>query len=312
MDAMAAPLRLLDSDAAAQAERRSLERAVAGRYRVVELISRGGMAAVYRGWEPGLERNVALKMLAPDRALDPDERGRFRREARILATLSHPNIVATLGIGETPDACWFAMPYLPGGTLAQRLGQGARLGHPLVRAILVQLADALAFAHARGVIHRDLKAENILLGEAGQPVVSDFGVAIVSTSDHSRAEITKGYGTPEYMPPEQYLGTLECDGRQDLYALGVLGFRMLTGRFPVQGSAEQIAAAHLMCPAPPVAAHIAGVPGDLAHAIDRCLARRPQDRWDSGTALRAALVERRSRRRSLWQVLRHRMRLAAR
>lgn len=281
--------------ASAQAERRLLERAVAGRYRVVELVSRGGMGAVYRGWDHGLERAVAIKLLAPTRARDTDERGRFRREARILAALTHRNIVPVLATGETGDACWFAMPHF-GGTLAERIEREQRLSDDAVRPLLIALADALAFAHENGVVHRDLKAENILLDDAGRPVISDFGVAILKTSDHSRAEITKGYGTAAYMAPEQLRGALESDGRVDLYALGVLGFRMLTGRFPFEGTDEQIATAHMtLNEVPPVAAHAADVAPDLAAAIDRCLARRPSDRWADGASLRDALRSRSAR-----------------
>jgi serine/threonine protein kinase len=283
------PLHLAVTDATALEEQRLLEHAVAGRYRVSELLSRGGMGSVYRAWEPGLERHVALKLLDPARALDADERGRFRREARVTASLAHPNIVPVLGIGETAGACWYAMPLLPGGTLASRLAREPRLGHAEVRRILVQLADALAYAHAHGVVHRDLKAENILLDDAGRPMLTDFGVAIVLSSDHSRAEIIKAYGTPEYMAPEQLIGSSDCDGRQDLYALGVLGFRMLTGRFPFEGNADRIRASHLTRGVPAVEAHAAGVPADLAAAINRCLQRKPARRWPDATALRQAL-----------------------
>ena len=287
----------------AQAERRLLERAVAGRYRITDLVSRGGMGAVYRGWDHGLERAVAIKLLAPLRARDTDERGRFRREARILAALTHRNIVPVLATGESGDACWFAMPHFS-GTLAERIGREPRLAGDIVRPLLIALADALAFAHEHGVIHRDLKAENILIDEAGRPIISDFGVAILKTSDHSRAEITKGYGTAAYMAPEQLRGALESDGRVDLYALGVLGFRMLTRRFPVEGSAERIAAAHMtLCDVPPVAAHAVGVDRDLAAAIDRCLERRPADRWADGAALRDALRARSARPVSRWNRL---------
>jgi len=288
---MSTVLTLHDSGAfAAQGERRMLERAVAGRYRVVELISRGGMGAVWKGWEHGLERNVAIKLLAPLRARDADERGRFRREGRILASLAHRNIVPILGTGETGDACWFSMPYLAGGTLASRIKDEPRLPAADVRRILIALADGLAFAHEHGVMHRDLKAENILLDELGQPVISDFGVAILRTSDHSRAELIKGYGTAAYMAPEQFQGAIDCDGRVDIYALGVLGFRMLTGRFPFEGNDQQIRAAQLTRrEAPPVEAHAADVPADLAAAIDHCLERKPGNRWNGAADLRDAL-----------------------
>ncbi len=148
---MSTVLTLHDSGAfQAQGERRLLERAVAGRYRVVDLISRGGMGAVWKGWEHGLERSVAIKLLAPLRARDADERGRFRREGRILASLAHTSIVPILATGETGDACWFSMPYLSGGSLAARLAREPRLPAEEVRQMLLGLADALAFAHRAG------------------------------------------------------------------------------------------------------------------------------------------------------------------
>ena len=280
--------------AAAQNERRLLVRAVEGRYRVAELLSKGGMGSIYRGWETGLERHVAIKLLAPGRALDPDERGRFRREGRILASLAHRNVIPVLSTGELGDASWFSMPCMA-GTLARVLEGGARLPAEAVRSMLVALADALDYVHQRGIIHRDIKAENILVDEEGRPVISDFGVAILRTSEHSRAEAVKGYGTPEYMAPEQFLGTTAFDGRQDIYSLGVLGFRMLTGRFPLEGSQQQIAAAHVTREIPTVRAYAADVPEDLAAAIDRCLMKNPIDRWHDAGALREALRARTAR-----------------
>lgn len=289
---MATSLRLVEQPtitAEMHAERRLLERAVAGRYRVLDLISRGGMGAVYRAWEHGLERHVAIKLLSPARSRDAEDRGRFRREARILASLNHPGIVTVLAIGEQNDACWFAMPLLTGGTLAARFGREERCTPAETRELLVQLADAVSFAHQHGVVHRDLKAENICLDERGRAVITDFGVATLRTSDHSRSEITKGMGTARYMPPEQILGSPDSDARADVYAMGVLGFRLLTGRFPFDGTDAQIAAQHLSQDVPPVTAYAADAPVALAAVIDRCLARKPQRRWKSAAALHEAL-----------------------
>jgi len=289
---MAAPLRLHSGEyPGLRAEQRRLERAVAGRYRVIEAVSRGGMATVWRAFEPGIERQVALKLLSPSLCGDDEHRGRFRREARILGALAHPNIVPVLGFGELDGACWFAMPFLAGGTLESRLAE-LRLDPESARRILIQLADGLAFAHAQGVVHRDIKAENVAFDASGRPVLTDFGIATLATSDHSRSEITKGSGTAHYMAPEQLLGSPEADGRVDLYALGVLGFRMLTGRFPFEGNADQVSARRLTNDAPPVAAFAAGVPAALAAAVDRCLARRPADRWGGAAELRDALLAR--------------------
>lgn len=292
-------LHVVDGAGESQAEQRLLERAVAGRYRVIDLISRGGMGSVYRAWEHGLERHVAIKLLAPGRCRDAEDRGRFRREARILAGLAHPGIVPVLAIGERTDACWFSMPYLPGGTLAAKLEPAKRLPADETRGILIELADALAFAHANQVVHRDLKAENVCFDAAGRVVLADFGVATLRTSDHSRSEIIKGMGTARYMPPEQLLGSPDSDARVDLYALGVLGFRMLAGRFPFEGNDAQIAAQHVAGEVPPVTAYASDVPADLAAAIDRCLARRPERRWKDAASLRDALATRTAPRRGL-------------
>ena len=301
---MAAPLRLLETGGADPIEQRRLERAVAGRYRVQGRIARTAMATVFLGWEVGLERRVALKVLAAERCRDADDRGRFRREARILAGLTHPNVVSVLAFGEQDGACWFAMPYLAGGSLSDRLGSSRRIAADEVRAVLTQLADALAFAHQRGIVHRDVKAENVLFDETGRALLTDFGVATLHTSDHSRAEASKGYGTAQYMPPEQILGAPDADGRADLYALGVLGFRMLAGRFPFEGTEQQIAAQHIASEMPPVAAYAANVPQGLAAAIDRCLKKQPRDRWAGAAELRDALSERAADRTTLGGLLR--------
>lgn len=283
----AAQLQLSESPVSLRAERAALERAVAGRYKVLRLVSRGGMGAVYLGFERGLERNVAIKMLRG--GSDEDSRGRFRREARVMAQLAHPGIVPVHGWGESDGLCWYAMPYLEGGTLEAGLSGRERRGIEKVRAILLQLTEALEFAHGRGVIHRDIKAENVVFDSAGRALLYDFGVATVTTSEHSRAEANRGMGTPHYMAPELLLGALDADHRGDIYALGVLGFRMLTGRFPFDGSSAEIAAQKVSRAADPVSAWRAGVPPALADAIDRSLAREPRDRWPDASSLAAAL-----------------------
>ena len=274
---------------AAPFERRLLERAVAGRYKVIRLIARGAMGAVYEAWEHGLERRVAIKFLDVARAADADERGRFRREGRVLAMLQHPGIVPVYATGEAEGTAYFVMPCVA-GTLAQRLGADRRLPYDEARSIMSQLARALAHVHGHGIVHRDLKAENILVDAgSGRPMLSDFGVALVRTSDHSMAEVWKGYGTPRYAAPEQLLGDLACDHRADIHALGVLGFRMVTGRFPFEGGDAEIVAQRVAREAPGVAQYAAGVPADLAAAIDRCLARRARDRHAGAAMLGAAI-----------------------
>jgi len=268
----------------------SLQRAVASRYRILRPLARGGMSTVYLARERGLDRHVAIKALS-GAARHLEDRERFRREARTLANLAHPSLVPVLALGEPGAAPYFVMRYVPGESLADRLARVGRIGVPEACAILADVADALDFTHRAGVIHRDVKPENILLEEgSGRALLTDFGVAIVLTSEHSRSEVSKVFGTPDYMSPEQILGEHEFDGRSDLYSLGVVGFHMLVGRLPFRGSSpEAVAAQHVSLPAPAVEGFVAGLPPKVAAAINRCLEKEPRRRWPDGRSLAAAL-----------------------
>jgi serine/threonine-protein kinase len=268
-----------------------LVRALGGRYRIVRRLASGGMSAVYLAWERGLERHVAIKVLTPGAAMQIEDRERFRREARTLANLVHPSIVPVYAQGDNPAVPYFVMAYVPGESLAQRLEREARIPAADACAILADIADALDCAHRRGVVHRDVKPSNILLDEmSGRAVLSDFGVAIVNTSDHSRSEVSRALGTPDYMSPEQILGEQDFDGRSDLYALGVVGFHMLAGQLPFRGSSpEAVAAQHVSLEAPAVEGFVAGLPPAVASAINRCLEKSPRRRWTDGATLARAL-----------------------
>ena len=269
----------------------ALAHALAGRYRLVRRLASGGMSDVYLAWESGLERHVAVKVLNPAGATDVEDRERFRREARTLAHLAHPSIVPVYAAGDSRSVPYFVMAYVPGGSLQQRLEREGRVPVADACAILADIAEALDCAHRSGVVHRDVKPSNILLDEvAGRALLSDFGVAIVQTSDHSRSEVSKALGTPDYMSPEQILGEQEFDGRSDLYALGVVGFRMLTGRLPFRGSSPQaVAAQHVSLEAPAVEGFVSGIPAGVAVAIGRCLEKHPLQRWPDGATLARAL-----------------------
>ena len=275
----------------AEVERPLLERALAGRYRIERLLGRGGMGAVYLAWEHALERHVAIKVLPPSLATSIESRERFRREARTTAGLRSPNIVAVHAFGDASGLPYFVMDYVPGGSLAQRLKRAVKLTTAEACRILGELADALDVAHQQGVIHRDIKPENILLDATGRPMLADFGVATVSTSEHSRSEAAKGFGSPHYMSPEQAMGEQNVDGRSDLYALGVLGYVMLTGRLPFEGEYfRDVAAQHVAKEPPRITEVRPTVPDAIEAVILRCLAKNPADRWRSGAELRAALV----------------------
>jgi serine/threonine-protein kinase len=290
---MAAPLVrvVFDDPAPSEPGPAPLVRALAGRYRIVRRLASGGMSAVYLAWERGLERHVAIKVLMPGAAGQIEDRERFRREARTLANLVHPSIVPVYALGDNRTIPYFVMAYVPGESLAERLEREVRIPVADACAILADIAEALDCAHRRGVVHRDVKPSNILLDEAsGRAVLSDFGVAIVNTSDHSRSEASLALGTPDYMSPEQILGEQDFDGRSDLYALGVVGFHMLAGQLPFRGSsAAAVAAQHVSLQAPAVEGYVAGLPPGVASAINRCLEKSPRRRWDDGATLARAL-----------------------
>ncbi len=284
-----------------------LERAFAGRYKLVEVVGRGAMSTVYRAWEFGLQRSVAIKVLAPVLEDQLEDRERFRREARIAAKFSHPNIVPVYAFDRHSEVTFLVMPFVDGESLSKQMQRAGRMEPKVVRSILADLAGALHCVHSHGVIHRDLKPSNVLMDAiTSRPMLTDFGVATLMTSEHSRSEVPKRFGTPQYMSPEQALGEIECDGRSDLYALGVLGYQMLTGRLPFDGvSPRELAAKHVAVAPPPIATLTRDVPEDLIHAIERCLAKAADARWSDAEELGHALRRSSRSRRgfSAWRPL---------
>ena len=216
-----------------QVLRERVEKAVGTLFTIEAEIGRGGMAVVYRAVDVRLRRKVALKVLPPELAFREDVKSRFLREAQMAAQLSHPNIVPIFAVDEHEGIVYFAMGLVDGETLAQQL---ARDPHPdlvTVRRVLREVADALAYAHSHGLVHRDVKPDNILIERAtGQARVSDFGIARAAEGDGRLTVTGIAVGTPAYMSPEQAMGEREIDGRADLYALGVVGYQMLAGSLP--------------------------------------------------------------------------------
>ena len=274
-------------------ERQLLEATLAGRFKIRRLVGRGGMSSVYLGWDHALERKVAIKVLAPEFVRQLEDRERFRREARIAASLFHPNIVPVYASEQQNGLSFVIMHYVAGPSLAARLESVGALPVDEAVEILAGLADALDSVHRIGVVHRDIKPDNVLLDEVtGRPMLTDFGVATVATSEHSRSEVVKALGTPQYMSPEHALGEQAADARSDLYSLGVVGFRMLTGRLPFTGgTAQSIVAQHVALEPPPVGHYAPHVPGEVAQVIDRCLAKKPAKRWADAGAFRTALLK---------------------
>src|SRR2546422_9063903 len=214
-----------------------LSQALGSSYTLEGEIGRGGMGVVFNARDERLKRQVAVKVLPPDLAFREEIRLRFLREAETAARLSHPHIVPIHSVGEGPDGLvYFVMAYVDGESLGAKLKRRGRLPPDEARRIMLETADALGAAHALGIIHRDVKPDNILLeGSRGRVVVTDFGIAKPLSSTTGSATLTAtgvAIGTPHYMSPEQAAGDREIDGRSDIYSLGVVAYQMLTGELP--------------------------------------------------------------------------------
>ena len=279
-------------DAHADPLRDALVQAVGAEYELLRLLGRGGMGAVYLARDRALERLVAIKVLPPGAGTDTALIERFRREARTVAALQHGGIVPLHAFGERRGLCWFVMGYVRGESLSARLEREGALPPDVARRILVEVADALDHAHRQGVVHRDIKPDNILLDDAsGRALLTDFGIARAETARAATALTQSGavMGTPHYMAPEQATGE-PLDGRSDLYALGVVGYEMLAGRLPFEGRTfRELVLQHVSVTPRPIAEVAREVPADLGEAVMRCLAKEPDARFADAGALRSAL-----------------------
>jgi serine/threonine-protein kinase len=265
--------------------------AVGTQYLVDAELGRGGMAVVYRATDLRLQRPIAIKVLPPELAFNADVRERFLREAQTAAQLAHPNIVPIYTVGEAEGLVYFVMALVEGETLGDHLQREPRMRVDQARRILIEVADALAYAHSKGVVHRDVKPDNILLDRAtGRPMVTDFGIARAAAGD-SRLTVTGvAIGTPAYMSPEQALGERELDGRSDIYSLGVIAYQMLAGEPPFKAAnTPAMLAKHVSETPRPLHPLRPDAPAALVNAIARALAKRPDDRWPDAVAFRDAL-----------------------
>ena len=237
----------------ASSEIDALNAALAGRYTVERELGRGGMGRCSLARDLSLDRLVAIKLLPPALASQSDLRERFLREVRTAASLSHPNIVPIFSVEETQGLVFYVMGYIEGETLTQRVRRAGPLPPSDAARILQECAWGLGYAHGRGIVHRDVKADNILLERGtGRAYVTDFGIARVA-KNATMTEMGQSLGTPQYMSPEQAAGE-PLDGRSDLYSLGIVGFFALTGTLPFDApNVQSILAMHLTRPAPPVA-----------------------------------------------------------
>jgi predicted Ser/Thr protein kinase len=265
-----------------------LRSAIGGQYEVVRLLGKGAMGAVFLAREKALDREVAIKVLPPE-GTGEDGRERFRREARIAARLTHPNIVPLHSFGEAGGLLYFVMGCVRGESLASRMRRGLSLGAS--RRILIELADALDHAHRQGVVHRDVKPDNVLVeDDSGRAMLTDFGIARRDTHAAltSRGDVV---GTPHYMSPEQASGAATVDGRSDIYSLGVMAYAMLGGRLPFDApTLKDLLIQHMTKEPAPLRSVAPAVPEALAAVVARCLAKDPRDRWRDARALKEALV----------------------
>ncbi len=265
-----------------------------GRYQIIERLGRGGMADVYKAYQPGLDRYVAVKVLHPHLSEDPDFVTRFQREAKTVAALRHPHIVQVFDFDSQNDRYFMVMEYIEGGrTLKEVLNdladRGERLPLPHTLDICAKLADALDYAHGQGMVHRDIKPANVLLPTIDNPVLSDFGIARIIGQTGLTASGAM-IGTPAYMSPEQGRGE-KADERTDIYALGIVLYEMMTGQPPYDADTPYgVILKHINDPLVPPHKFVEKLPQSVERVVLKSLAKDPLDRYPSAGAMRDAVL----------------------
>ncbi len=247
------------------------------KYLIEKELGKGGMAVVYEAIDPILERTVALKMLSHELVCDKSFLDGFRNEARLLAQLRHPHIVQVYDLVEAFATYFIVMEYVKGQDLGVYLSNHGPLPSEQVREILCQVANALSYAHINQIVHRDIKPSNILMLEDGTVKLMDFGIAV---STRLSETTTTFAGTIHYSAPEQ-IAEGELDGRTDIYALGILAYKLLTGKTPFTGSLKDLVQHHMKTPTPSIHEAVSGVPDELEQFIQKATAKYPQHRFQS-------------------------------
>ena len=255
-----------------------------GRYELVDEIGRGGMAIVYRAYDPRFRRHVAVKLMTQDLLGEPVLTARFEREAHTIASLEHPAIVPVYDFGEEKGRPFMVMRLMTGGTLSDRLRSGP-MSITETSTILTRIGSALERAHNKGIVHRDLKPSNIMFDDYGDAYLADFGIARLTESAVTLTGASV-IGTPAYMSPEQIHGDKEIDGRSDIYALGIICFEMLTGRKPYEDKTPaKTMMKHILDPVPQIRSVRPDLPPEIEDVIARSLAKSPTDRYASAGQL---------------------------
>ena len=258
-----------------------------GPYEIRDTVGRGGMAAVYKAYQASLDRVVAIKVISAHLASEPEFMERFRQEARAVARLSHPNIVIVHDFGEDGGVPYLVMEHVDGVTLADLLDEGIPQGQ--IVDLLAQVASGLDYAHSRGIVHRDIKPQNVLVTREGRAVLADFGLARIMESARRLTMSGGVVGTPEYMSPEQASGR-PSDHRTDIYALGVILYEMVAGLRPFSAETPLgVLMKHLQEPPPPVNEFRPDLPPSVDAVIQKALAKQPEERFQSASELARAL-----------------------
>ncbi|MEI6043290.1 MAG: serine/threonine-protein kinase [Chloroflexota bacterium] len=261
-----------------------------GQYEILAPLGKGGMASVYRAYQTNLEREVAIKVMAEQFASDPAFVERFRREARSIARLRHPNILTVYDAGEDNGLLYIVMELVEGETLREELNSKP-LSLERTKQVLEQIASALDYANSSGIIHRDVKPTNVLTDKSGRVILSDFGIAKMIEASTQLTGTGMGIGTPDYMSPEQAMGE-ELDARSDEYSLGVMVYEMLTGRVPFVGDTPiAIVMGHVTKPLPSMRHSNPTVPPSVEQVIAKVLAKKPTERYESCGAFSKAFQD---------------------